>query len=55
MSKHEKGPSIVTHIGGHQFSNLTNYNITISIFDLNVVTNLFSRERGEVHLLGDCI
>jgi hypothetical protein len=45
MSKYEKG-LVVTHIGGQQFSNLTNYSITLSIYDPNVVANLLSKMKG---------
>jgi len=46
MKKYEKVFSVVTHVGGHQFSNLTNCNITFSFFDPNFVANLFCGLRG---------
>lgn len=46
MSKYEKDPSIVTHIRGHQFSNLRNCNITRSISNLNVIVNLLFGFKG---------
>jgi hypothetical protein len=46
LNKYEKGHYVVTHIGGHQFSNLTNYNINLLISNLNVVVNLLFGSRG---------
>jgi predicted TIM-barrel fold metal-dependent hydrolase len=46
MTKFEKGPFVVTHIGGHPFFHFTNCNIILSILDPNVTTNLFSRLKG---------
>jgi hypothetical protein len=46
LNKYEKGHYVVTNIGGHQFSNLKNYNINLLIFDLNVVVNLLFGLRG---------
>jgi hypothetical protein len=46
MSKYEKGLSVVTQIGGHEFSNLINCNITLSISYLNVVANVLSKLKG---------
>jgi hypothetical protein len=42
MTKYEKGTYVVTHIGGHQFSNFTNCNIILSISDPNMTTNLLN-------------
>jgi hypothetical protein len=46
ISKCENDPYIMIHIRGHHFSNLTNYNLTLSIFDPNVATNLLLRLKG---------
>jgi hypothetical protein len=47
MSKYEKGLSIVTQIGGREYSNLTNCNETFSISYPNVVSNpAFKIERS---------
>jgi hypothetical protein len=46
MSKYEKGLSVITQIGGHEFSNLTNCNITLSISYPNAVANLLSKLKG---------
>ncbi len=46
LNKYEKGHNVVTYIGGHQFSNLTYYNINLLTFDLNVVVNLLFGLKG---------
>jgi hypothetical protein len=40
MFMYERQPSILTNVGGHQFHNLTNYSITLSISNPYVVTTL---------------
>jgi hypothetical protein len=39
-------PTIITHISGHQFSNLTNFNITFSISDPTIVASILHNMQG---------
>lgn len=40
----------VTNVGDHQISNFTNYNITLTILDLEVATGLLKNLQGNISI-----